>query len=72
VVREMLPREWFGPAELLRWLEDVHSSAMSGPDALMRKGAQTCAGPSQGDLIKVVVVILNRSQGEIRMISLIS
>jgi hypothetical protein len=23
VVREMLPRERFGPAELLRWLEDV-------------------------------------------------
>jgi hypothetical protein len=23
VVREMLPRERFGPVELLRWLEDV-------------------------------------------------
>lgn len=23
VVREVLPRERFGPAELLRWLEDV-------------------------------------------------
>ena len=23
VVREMLPREWFGPEELLRWLEDT-------------------------------------------------
>ena len=23
VVRELLPRERFGPAELLRWLEDV-------------------------------------------------
>ena len=23
VVREMLPREWFGPDEPLRWLEDV-------------------------------------------------
>ena len=23
VVREMLPRERFGPSELLRWLEDV-------------------------------------------------
>ena len=23
VVREMLPREQFGPAELLRWLEDT-------------------------------------------------
>ena len=23
VVREMLPREWFGPGELLQWLEDV-------------------------------------------------
>ena len=24
VVREMLPREQFGPEELLRWLEGVH------------------------------------------------
>ena len=23
VVREMLPREWFGPYELLRWLEET-------------------------------------------------
>ena len=23
VVRELLPREWFGPEELLLWLEDV-------------------------------------------------
>ena len=26
VVREMLPRERFGPAELLRWLEDTQDS----------------------------------------------
>ena len=26
VVREMLPRERFGPAELLRWLEDTQGS----------------------------------------------
>ena len=26
VVRGMLPREWFGPAELLRWLEDTQDS----------------------------------------------
>ena len=26
VVREMLPRERFGPAELLRWLEDAQDS----------------------------------------------
>ena len=31
VVREMLPREKFGPAELLRWLEDtqLHSERVS-------------------------------------------
>ena len=26
VVRDMLPREQFGPAELLRWLEDTRHS----------------------------------------------
>ena len=26
VVREMLPRERFGPTELLRWLEDTQDS----------------------------------------------
>ena len=26
VVREMLPRERFGPAELLRWLKDTQDS----------------------------------------------
>ena len=26
VVREMLPRERFGPAELLRWLEETQDS----------------------------------------------
>ena len=26
VVREMLPRERFGPAELLRWLEDTQDA----------------------------------------------
>ena len=26
VMREMLPRERFGPAELLRWLEDTQDS----------------------------------------------
>ena len=26
VVREMLPREQFGPAELLRWLEDTQDA----------------------------------------------
>ena len=25
VAREMLPREWFGPAELLRWLEETQA-----------------------------------------------
>ena len=26
VVREMLPREWFGPDELLRWLKETQDS----------------------------------------------
>jgi hypothetical protein len=35
----------------------MSSNAMSGPDALMRSDVQPCAGPPQGDLIKIVVVI---------------
>ena len=30
VVREMLPRERFGPAELLQWLEETQDSTRAG------------------------------------------
>jgi hypothetical protein len=35
VVREILPRERFGPAELLRWLEEVNPGLLGagGPTA---------------------------------------
>ena len=38
VVREMLPRERFGPAELLRWLEDtqLHNERASRSHAKRR------------------------------------
>ena len=45
VVREMLPRERFGPAELLRWLEDTQESATSGPGAPMPSAAPPFGHP---------------------------
>ena len=57
VVWEMLPRERFGPDELLRWLEDVQRRN-ERPNALMRSGAPPVAGVHRASLLKVVVVIL--------------
>ena len=58
VVREMLPREKFGPAELLRWLEE-RSYTRSGSAALIRSAAAASAGRPQNSCPESVVVILN-------------
>ena len=42
VVREMLPRERFGPTELLRWLEDLCRTVTNGPNAPMPSAAPPC------------------------------
>ena len=47
VVREMLPRERFGPAELLRWLEDTqpHNERSSRSRAKRRAALRACPKP---------------------------
>ena len=57
VVQEMLPRERFGPDELLRWWR-TSNYVTSGPDALMRNVAPPAAGKHQASLLNIVVVIL--------------
>ena len=44
VVREMLPRERFGPDELLRWLEDERRIVTNEPDAPNGSGRMSCCG----------------------------
>ena len=45
VVREMLPRERFGPAELLRWLEDTQDSNERARRSYAKRRAALRASP---------------------------
>ena len=45
VVREMLPRERFGPTELLRWLEDTQDSNERGKRSHAKRRAAMRASP---------------------------
>ena len=45
VVREMLPRERFGPAELLRWLEDTQDSNERAKRSHAKRRAALHASP---------------------------
>ena len=46
VVREMLPRERFGPAELLRWLEDTQDSNERASRSRAKRRAVLSASPN--------------------------
>ena len=43
VVREMLPRERFGPDELLRWLEETQDSNERARSSHDKRRAALCA-----------------------------
>ena len=58
VVREMLPRELFGPEELLLWL-GIRSYATNGRAAPTRDVALGAARADRGRHLKAVVVVLN-------------
>ena len=45
VVRDMLPRERFGPAELLRWLEDTQDSNERASRSHAKRRAALHASP---------------------------
>ena len=45
VVREMLPRERFGPTELLRWLEDTQDSNERARRSHAKRRAALSASP---------------------------
>ena len=45
VVREMLPREQFGPTELLRWLEDTQDSDERAKRSHAKRRAAMRASP---------------------------
>ena len=45
VVREMLPRERFGPTELLRWLEDTQDSNERAKRSHAKRRAAMRASP---------------------------
>ena len=56
VVREMLPRERFGPGESLQWLEDVQRRNERAKRSHEKRRA--AAEKHQASLLKPVVVIL--------------
>ena len=58
VVREMLPRERFGPGELLRWLEDVQRRNERSRRSHEKRRGRPTLGRAQESLLEAVVVIL--------------
>ena len=57
-VREMLPRKRFGPKELLLWLKETHSYAISEQAAPTLDAATPEAKPHRSHHPEVVVVVL--------------
>ena len=58
VVREMLPRERFGPAELLRWLEDTQDSNKRARRSHEKRRAALRASPRIPPGTVVVILVL--------------